>query len=105
VPDELTGVLDSAIYKEVVSQAVYEAAQQKTDDPADKELLKELAGQEVKHTEKLKELKEKGLVKPRWHQDKIADLKISNALVWRVRNSGIKCAWRFSATRLFYESD
>ncbi|MQY73874.1 MAG: rubrerythrin, partial [Dehalococcoidia bacterium] len=33
MPDELSEVLDSAIYKEIASQAVYEAAQQKTDDP------------------------------------------------------------------------
>ena len=77
---ELTEVLDSAIYKEIASQAMYEVAQQKTDDPAARELLRELAGQEVKHAEKLKELKEKGLVKQQWHRDKIADLKISDYL-------------------------
>ncbi len=80
MPDELAEVLDSAIYKEIASQAIYEAAQQKTNDPAAKKLLKELAGQEVKHAEKLKALKEMGLVKPHWYQDKIADLKISDYL-------------------------
>ena len=78
--DELSEVLDSAIYKEIASQAVYEAAQQKTDDPGAKELLKELAGQEIEHTEKLKILKEKGLTKQPLHQEKITDLKISDYL-------------------------
>lgn len=77
--DELSEVLDTAIYKEIASQAMYEAAQRKTDDPGAKELLKDLARQEVKHAEKLKDLKQKGLVK-QWHQDEIADLKISNYL-------------------------
>jgi rubrerythrin len=80
MPDELSDMLDSAIYKEIASQAVYEAARQKTDDPGVKELLKELAGQEVKHAEKMKALKEKGLTKQRWHHGKIADLKISDYL-------------------------
>ena len=80
MPDELSEVLDSAIYKEIVSQAVYEVAQQKTDDPGAKELLKELAGQEAKHAEKLKVLKEKGLAEQPWHQEKIADLRISDYL-------------------------
>lgn len=80
MPDELTEVLDSAIYKEIASQAVYEAAQQKTRDPGARELLKELASQEVGHAEKLKRLKEKGTAEISWHRDKIADLKISNYL-------------------------
>jgi rubrerythrin len=80
MPDELSEVLDSAIYKEIASQAVYEAAQQKTDDAGAKELLKELAGQEAKHAEKLKVLKEKGVAKQQWHQGEIADLRISNYL-------------------------
>ncbi|KPK20900.1 MAG: hypothetical protein AMJ70_07600 [Dehalococcoidia bacterium SG8_51_3] len=78
--DELSEVLDSAIYKEIASQAVYEAAQQKTDDPGAKELLKELASQETKHAEKLKVLKEKGLGKQQWSQEEMTDLKISNYL-------------------------
>ena len=80
MPDELSEVLDSAIYKEIASQAVYEAAQQKTDDPGVKELLKDLASQEAKHAEKLKVLKEKGMAKQQWHQGKISDLKISDYL-------------------------
>jgi rubrerythrin len=80
MPDELTEVLDTAIYKEVASQAVYEAAQQQTTDPAARELLKELASQEVGHAEKLKRLKERGAAQSFWHRDKVADLKISGYL-------------------------
>ncbi len=79
MPDELSEVLDTALYKEIASQTMYEAAQQKTDDPGAKELLKDLARQEVEHAEKLKVLKQKGLVK-QWHQDEITDLKISDYL-------------------------
>ncbi len=79
MPDEFDDVLDTAIYKEIASQAMYEAAQRKTDDPGAKELLKDFAAQEVKHAEKLKDLKQKGLTK-QWRQDEIADLRISNYL-------------------------
>ena len=79
MPDELSEVLDTAIYKEIASQAMYEAAQRKADDPGAKKLLRDLARQEVKHAEKLKDLKQKSLAK-QWHQDAIADLKISNYL-------------------------
>jgi rubrerythrin len=77
MPDELSDVLDTAIYKEVASQAMYEAAQRKTDDPAAMKLLKDLSRQEIKHAEKLKDLRQKGLVED-WHPREIADLKISD---------------------------
>jgi rubrerythrin len=76
--DEFGEVLDTAIYKEIASQAVYEAAQQRTSDPGVKELLKELANQEIGHAEKLKRLKEKGGAEISRHSDKRADLKISD---------------------------
>jgi len=88
MPDELSDLLDTAIYKEIASQAVYEAAQQKTDDPGARELLKELARQEVKHAEKLKNLKQKGLAKQLWHQEKITDLKIRRRDSGRRRSAG-----------------
>ncbi len=67
MPDELAELLDSAIYKEIASQAVYEAAQKKTEDPVAKTLLQDLAKQEVSHAERLKKLKEKSLSKQNWH--------------------------------------
>ena len=44
--DELTQMLDTAIYKEIASQAIYIAGQSKTEDPGAKTLLKELAKEE-----------------------------------------------------------
>jgi rubrerythrin len=79
MPDELSEVLDSAIYKEIASQAAYEAAQGKTDDPGVRELLQELARQEVGHAEKLKSLKEKGRV-TRWHRERVPVLKMDEYL-------------------------
>ena len=58
--DELTELLDTVIYKEIVSQAVYIAGQNKTQNPAAKTLMKELAAEEFGHSQRLKSLKEKG---------------------------------------------
>jgi len=80
MPDELAELLDSAIYKEIASQAVYEAAQSKTQDPGAKALMKELAKEELGHTQQLKKLKEKGLPERSWHQEKVPNLMISEYL-------------------------
>jgi len=80
MPDELMEVLDTAIYKEIASEALYSAARDKTDDPAAIELLKELADQEKGHQARLKKLKEKGFDKHDWRREKMADLKISDYL-------------------------
>ena len=45
--DELTELLDTAIYKEVASQAFYIAGQDKTDDSGARALRKELAREEL----------------------------------------------------------
>ena len=52
--DELTDLLDAAMYKEIASQASYIAGQKKTRDPAAKALMKELAEAELKHSRWLK---------------------------------------------------
>jgi len=78
--DELTQLLDTAIYKEIASQAFYIAGQDKTQDPGAKALMKELAQEELRHSEWLKRLKEKGLEKLSWHQDKVSNLMISEYL-------------------------
>ena len=80
MPDELTELLDAAIYRELASQALYEAAQNKTRDPGAKTLLKELAEEELRHSELLKNLKEKGLEKLSWHQEEVPNLRISEYL-------------------------
>ena len=79
--DELAELIDTAIYKEISSQALYQAAQGKTGDPGARALLKELAEQEVGHSELLKNFKDKGLRGKHWHPEKIADLKMSDYLM------------------------
>ena len=80
MPDVLEELLDAAIYKEITSQALYEAAQSKTQEPGAKTMLKELAEEELRHSELLKELKEKGWEKQDWHQEEVPDLMISEYL-------------------------
>lgn len=79
--DELTELLDMAIYKEIASQAFYIAGQKRTQDPGAKALMKELAREELKHSQWLKNLKEKGLDQEDWHQEKVPNLMISEYLV------------------------
>lgn len=81
MPDELTELIDTAIYKEIASQATYIAGQQKTDDPGAKALMKELAEEELKHSQWLKNLKEKGWEAQSWHPEKVTNLKISEYLI------------------------
>jgi rubrerythrin len=78
--DELTELLDEAMYKEIASQAFYIAGQNKAQDPAAKVLMKELAEEELKHLQQLKNLKERGLGKRDWHQEKVPNLMISEYL-------------------------
>jgi len=79
--DELINLLDTAIYKEIASQAFYIAGQSRTEDPAARILMKGLAEEERKHAELLKNIKEKGINKVSWHQDVVPDLRISEYLV------------------------
>lgn len=80
MPDELVELLDTAIYTEIVSQAFYIAGQGKTQDPGARVLMKELAQEELRHSEWLKNLKEKGLEKLSWHQERVPNLMISDYL-------------------------
>jgi len=80
MPDELVELLDTAIYTEIVSQAFYIAGQSKTQDLGAKALMKELAQEELRHSEWLKNLKEKGLEELSWHQAKVQNLMISEYL-------------------------
>ena len=79
--DELADLLDTAIYREIASQALYEAAQNKTGDGGAINLLKELAGEEGRHAELLKEFRDKGAAGLSWHGERVVDLKISQYLV------------------------
>ena len=78
--DELTDLLDTALYKEIASQALYTAAQGKTGDPGARVLMKELAEEELKHSQWLKRLKEAGMGKRGWHREKVPGLMISEYL-------------------------
>lgn len=78
--DELIELLDTAIYKEIASQAFYIAGQTKIQDPGAKALMKELAEEELKHSRWLKNLKEKGLDEGNWHRDEVPNLMISQYL-------------------------
>jgi rubrerythrin len=79
--EALQEVLDTAIYQEVASQAVYRAAQTQTDDPAAIELLKELEAEEVKHAAWLKDLRESGAAgETKCYPERIPNLKLSDFL-------------------------
>ncbi len=78
--DELTYLLDTAIYREIASQAFYIAGQSRTGDPGAQALLKELAAEELKHSQWLKDFKEKGPANQDWHQEQVPNLMISEYL-------------------------
>jgi rubrerythrin len=78
--DELTELLDTAIYKEIASQAFYIAGQSRTEDPGAKVLMKELAEEELKHSQLLKDIKEKGLNERSWQRNEVPNLRISEYL-------------------------
>lgn len=78
--DELAELLDTAIYKEIASQAFYIAGQSRTEDPAARVLMKELAEEELKHSRLLKNIKEKGLYQSSRHRDEVPNLRISDYL-------------------------
>jgi rubrerythrin len=80
VEDKLTELLDTAMYREIASQAFYTAGQSRTEDPGARALMKELAEEEAKHSQWLKDLKEKGLEKKNVHREKIPNLMISEYL-------------------------
>lgn len=78
--NELRELLDTALYKEIASQAFYEAGQTRTDDPAAKALMKELAASERHHTRMLRELQERDWEDTRWDNDEVANLMLSEHL-------------------------
>jgi rubrerythrin len=78
--DELTDLLDTAIYKEIASHTLYVAGQSKTQDLSARALMKELAQEELKHAEWLKDLKESGVGKLNWYQERVPNLRISEYL-------------------------
>ena len=67
--DELTELMDTAIYREIASQAFYIAGQNKTDDPSARALMTEMAEEESQHARWLEALKEKGLADQVWYRE------------------------------------
>ncbi|MEE8471105.1 MAG: ferritin family protein, partial [Dehalococcoidia bacterium] len=55
VQDELSELLQTAMYKEIASEAFYSAGQKQTDDTGARELMKELAEEERRHFRILQE--------------------------------------------------
>jgi rubrerythrin len=78
--DELTEVLETALYKEIAAEAFYSAGQNNTTDPGAKALMKELAEEERRHAQILKDLKERDWEKGQWRREKIHNLMISEYL-------------------------
>lgn len=78
--DELTELLETAMYKEIVSEAFYSAGQNNTDDAGAKSLMKELAGDELRHLEILKALKDRNWEKGQLNKSEIPNLMISEHL-------------------------
>jgi rubrerythrin len=78
--DELSELFDVAIYREIASQALYYAAQERTEDAAAKAQLKELENSELQHERQLKELKEKGVGSMSGPHERLVDLKMSKYL-------------------------
>lgn len=78
--DELGELFDVAIYREIASQALYHAAQEKTGDGGAKVQLKELEKGELQHERQLKTLKEKGFKGTAARRQNVVDLKMSDYL-------------------------
>jgi rubrerythrin len=78
--DEFKELLDTAMYKEIASQAIYEAAQNQTTDQGAKALMKELADEEAHHLQILKDLKEGDFNATQWDKEKMPNLMISEYL-------------------------
>lgn len=78
--DELRELLEAAMYKEIASQAFYIAGQNNTEDPGAKVLMKELAEEELRHLQMLKEVSERDWKEGQWHRKSIPNLMISEYL-------------------------
>ncbi len=98
--DEIVELLDSAIYKEIASEALYLAAQNKTNDPGASKLMQELAAEERNHAEWIKGQKDKATARS-WHKGPVADLKVSDHLTSpdRLEGAGLQDTIVFAIKR------
>ena len=78
--NELSELLQTAIYKEIASEAFYEAGQATTDDPGARALMRELAEDERRHTETLKQLRDRECRPGASHSETVSNLMLSEHL-------------------------
>ncbi|MBM3132143.1 MAG: rubrerythrin [Chloroflexi bacterium] len=99
--EEVKDLLEAAMYKEVAAQATYAAAQKETDDPGARRLLKELAEDEGRHLQILKDIKESGMEVLQWDNGKLRNLMISEYLTGpdTLHNAGIQDVLLFAMKR------
>jgi len=90
--DEISELLEAAMYKEVAANAFYGQAAKNTDDPGARKLLSELAGAELKHLSDLKKLSQDRIDRLEWHSQKVTDLKMSEYLTGgdKLRGAGLQ---------------
>ena len=79
--DELTELLEMARYKEIASEALYTAGQEKTQDPSARALMKTLVEEERGHARRLDHLKAGGIKNLGWCHRRVPDLMASEYLV------------------------
>ena len=98
--DEMSEVLDAAIYKEIAAEALYTAAQKQTTDAGARALMRGLAEEEKKHATWLKDLKGNGS-SVSWHNGQTHDLHISDYLVTsdRLEGAGLQDTLIFAIKR------
>jgi len=102
VNEELLEVLNTAIYQEVAAQALYRAAQSRTDDPGAVRLFKDLEAEEVKHAGLLKEMQARGAAgEYRCHPEQVPNLRLSDYLKapGTLQNVGLQEALAFAIKR------
>jgi rubrerythrin len=79
--DQIRELLNIAMDRELVSQAVYQAGQKKTEDRGAIALMKELAEQEQRHFQWLRDFSQGKMVQAAVRSGNILDLKIGEQLL------------------------
>ncbi len=80
MPDELNELWETAVYKEIAAQSFYIAAQKMTQDPGARKLMSELAAEELKHSELLKNLRQTDWKRGEWLKQEVPNLMQSEYL-------------------------
>jgi rubrerythrin len=77
---EIEDIIEAAMFQEIASQAFYVAAQNQSPEPGVETMLKDLAAEEGKHLDWLRNIRDKGIKSSGSHPDKVTDLKLSEYL-------------------------